>query len=514
LSIALSLLSGFPATTIVVVVLCSLGLAVAAISGGCSWRVLGLFAAACMLAAAICVVQLAPTFQLTHLSIASIRWQWKDAGGLPLESLASFFWPNYYHIFSFLDTHLYTLPYNFTQMYTYCGHLPLLLILACPFFLRRSKLAALSFLLLLASVVWMLGQNTPLYPPVYRLLPKFLQGAIYSEYAMLGFSLFAALTAALVLAQIESRIPQPALIVIVLASSWLLIRVGANRGFNTATGGYQVSTESWQDNGRPLPETLKQWTRAETPPLRTDFLTPEDTTLRARAEIDELPSANGDNPFLPLRYYRLRLTYSGDVFWSRAQLLHSLDSPWTKALNVGFVIENGSAPPVQVKRPEEYEMLSFRSPRIYRVTHPLPRFYLAKRVRTVKDEAEALAVAKDKAFDPAEETIVEGLKLPIPDLAGEGSVKVISYKNNRVELDVTSQSRGLLVTSETLYPGWTATVNGRETAILPTNVAFRGIPVEAGEQRIIMQYRPYSLILWAVISAGALCFTLALLRGA
>jgi uncharacterized membrane protein YfhO len=206
------------------------------------------------------------------------------------------------------------------------------------------------------------------------------------------------------------------------------------------------------------------------------------------------------------------LTYSGDVFWSRAQLLHSLDSPWTKALNVGFVIENGSAPPVQPKRPNEYEMLDFRSPRIYRVAHPLPRFYLANRIRSVRDEAEALAVAKDRSFDPAEETIVEGLRLPIPDLARGGSVKVVKYEINRVELEVKSQSRGLLVTSETLYPGWTATVNGRETAILPTNVAFRGIPVEAGEQRVIMEYRPYSLILWAVISAGALGFTLTLLR--
>jgi hypothetical protein len=514
LSIALSLLSGFPATTIVVVVLCGLALMAAAIARLCSWRLLVIFAAACMLAVIVSAVQLIPTFQLTHLSIASIRWQWKDAGGLPWESLASFFWPNYYHIFSFADPHLYTLPYDFTQMYTYCGHLPLVLILISPFLIRRSKLLGISFLLMLLSVIWLLGKNTPLYPPVYKVLPKFLQGAIYAEYAMLGFSLFAAITAALVLSRFEARIPRAVLIVLVIASSWNLIRVGANRGFNTSSGGYQVATESWQDNGLPMPETLRQWTRAATPPLRTDFLAPEDITLRSRAEIDELPSADGDNPFLPLRYYRLRLTYSGEVFWSRAQLLHSLDSPWTRALNVGFVIGSGNAPVAHLKQPDEYEVLDLKSPRIYRVKNPLPRFYLANRIRSVNNEAEALAAAKDKDFDPTQETIVEGLPSPAPATGGGGSVEVVSYGNNRIELDVNSQTRGLLVASETLYPGWVATVNGRTTEILPTNVAFRGIPVEAGAQRVVMKYRPYGLIWWAILSAVALCFTLALMRHA
>jgi hypothetical protein len=479
----------------------------------CSWRLLATFIAGSLLAVLISAVQLFPTAELTRMSIASIRWQWKDAGGLPWQSLASFFWPNFYHIFSFSDPHLYKLPYDFTQLYTYCGHLPLLLILIAPFVIRRRKLAAIPFALMLVSVIWFLGKNTPLYPPVYRLMPKFLQGAIYAEYAMLGFSMFAAITAALVFSRFESRIPKAALIVLVLASSWNLIRVGANRAFNTSEGSYRIATESWPDDGLLMPATLRQWTRQENPPLRTDFLSPDDFTFRTRAEIDELPTAGGDNPFMPLRYYHLRLTYSGDVYWSRAQLLHSLDSPWTGAMNVGFVITNGAAPIIQPKEPDDYEALNLKTPRIYRVRHPLPRFYLASRIRRVADETEALAIAKDKRFDPAQETIVEGMQGAVPGAAGGGTVQVISYRNNRVELDVKSNTDGLLVTSETLYPGWVATVNGRETDILPTNVAFRGIPVQAGEQRVVMEYRP-RLVFWAMLSAAAFCFALALMRWA
>jgi hypothetical protein len=512
LSLAMSLLSGFPATTLVVIVLCGLLLVAMAAARLSSWRLLVIFAAAGALALVIAAVQLVPTLELSRLSIASIRWQWKgDGGGLPWESLASFFWPNYYHIFSFGDQHQFRLPYNFTQLYTYCGHLPLILILICPFLIRRSKLLAISFALFLFSILWMLGKSTPLYPPVFHMMPTFLQAAMYPEYAMLGFSLFAAITAALVLSRLQTRIPRALLVLFAIASSWNLIRVGANRGFNTASPGYGAATESWNDGGRPMPETLKQWSRVQMPPLRTDFLANEDAGLRTRAEIDELPTAGGDNPFLPLRYYHLRLTYSQDVVWSRTQELHSLDSPWTRALNVGFVLEWSGAPVQHLKAPNDYSLLDLKSPRVYRVNNPLPRFYLANRIHSVNNEAEALAVVKDKGFDPARETVVEGLGSHTVDpVNAGGSVKVVSYGNNRVALDVKSQSRGFLVTSETLYPGWVATVNGRRVSILATNVAFRGIPIAAGEQRVIMEYLPYSLIFWAILSIIALFFTLAL----
>jgi hypothetical protein len=217
-----------------------------------------------------------------------------------------------------------------------------------------------------------------------------------------------------------------------------------------------------------------------------------------------------------LTFWRISILRSGPGWISlSAQLLHSLDSPWTRALNVGYVVgsSNAKAPVEHSKRPDEYELLDLKRPRIYRVTHPIPRFYLASRIRTVANETEALAIAKKNSFDPAQETIVEGMRSPVPGAAGGGTVQVISYQNNRVELNVKSHSDGLLVTSETLYPGWVATVNGRETEILPTNVAFRGVPVKAGEQRVVMEYRP-KLAIWAILSAAAFCFALVLIRWA
>src|SRR5258706_15947300 len=100
-------------------------------------------------------------------------------GGLPMQSLASFIWPNY---FSPFDLRLYQLPFNFTLMYTYCGHLAALFVLIAPvlLLLRRkepSPLLSLSLGMTLLSAIWMIGQSTPVYTIIFMPLPKILRGS-------------------------------------------------------------------------------------------------------------------------------------------------------------------------------------------------------------------------------------------------------------------------------------------------------------------------------------------------
>lgn len=512
-SIAMSFLCGFPATTLVVLILSGFLCIALAITKQANWRLLVSYAGGCALGVGIAAAQLAPTMRLSRWSLASIRYQWKgNGGGLPFEALASFFWPNYYHIFSPFDPSRYKLPYNFTGLYTHCGFLAVLLILASPFFFRKSKMLAVSSALLGISIVWMLGQNTPIYPPIFHLLPHFLQGSLYAECANLGFAMFAAIVATLVFSRIAGKLPKVLLVVLIAGNSWNLIQMGANRTFNTADGSWKVATQGWVDGGYPVYKSVQEWTRVTNPPLRTDFLDHDELELRSRAEIDQIPTAGGDNPFMPLRYYHLRLLFSGDVFWSRLQLLHSLKTPWIRALNVGYVFENGSAGKRPIPSGSDIETLPFKWLRGYKIADPMPRFYLARHVRAVKDEAEALAVVKQPGFDPANETIVEGLNSQRENIAG-GDVRVVSYEDNHVELAVNTQGRGFLVTSETFYPGWKATVNGRPTPILATNVAFRGIPLEAGENRIVMSYFPVLLAVGLIVSLFACAGTVPLVFG-
>lgn len=82
-----------------------------------------------------------------------------------------------------------------------------------------------------------------------------------------------------------------------------------------------------------------------------------------------------------------------------------------------------------------------------------------------------------------------------------------------VEMTVTAEQPGYLVLDDTLYPGWTARVDGTKTPIQPANVAFRGVPVAPGTHRVTFKYESTSVRLGLILSllgvVGALAGTLA-----
>jgi hypothetical protein len=345
-----------------------------------------------------------------------------------------------------------------------------------------------------------LGETTPVYPAIYKRLPHFLENALYPEFALLGFSLFAACSAALVLARIEPAMPRFLVVILVIANAWNLIRVGANRVFNTFEGGDSVVAAEWKDGERTMPDALRAMTRQTDPPSRIEFLSEAEGLLQLAPGVFDIASTAGDNPFLLLRYYDLRHSFSADVPWSRRQFPRGFDDPWIRSLNVGYVLEDKAAPQ-RIFDPEKYDRLDFSSIHVYLVKTPQPRFYIQNRIIAVDNEQDALKAALKGNVDPSTAAIVENLPEGwIPDTVDGGSVKVLEYEDNRVVLEAHTGGRAMLVTSEALYPGWTATINGNPASIVPANVAFRGIPLNTGDSRIVLQYRPEYFFLSAMIS--------------
>src|SRR6185312_17390793 len=133
----------------------------------------------------------------------------------------------------------------------------------------KSKMLSISFVLFGISIIWMLGDHTPIYPPIFHHLPHFLQGAIYAECANLAFSMFAAIIVTLVFSHVAGKLPKVLLVVLIVGNSWNLIKMGANRTFNTADGSWKVATQEWMDGSYPVFETVNELTRVTNPPLRT-----------------------------------------------------------------------------------------------------------------------------------------------------------------------------------------------------------------------------------------------------
>ncbi|MCB9139383.1 MAG: hypothetical protein H6642_13635 [Caldilineaceae bacterium] len=86
----------------------------------------------------------------------------------------------------------------------------------------------------------------------------------------------------------------------------------------------------------------------------------------------------------------------------------------------------------------------------------------------------------------------EGQGLTVEPAVGEESVHEVSYGASVQSWRVNADAPGLLVMSETWYPGWRATVNGAEMPVLRVNGAQRAVAVAAGESLVTLRFAPQS----------------------
>jgi hypothetical protein len=121
----------------------------------------------------------------------------------------------------------------------------------------------------------------------------------------------------------------------------------------------------------------------------------------------------------------------------------------------------------------------------------LPRAFVPRKVRVVKDDDEALARIAPFDFDPRRTALVnDELRLP-DEMRGTASVRY--GPSSRVELEVDMQTPGLVVLSDLWDGGWRATLDGAACPIYRVDVALRGFRVPEGKHQIVCIYDPQSV---------------------
>lgn len=68
--------------------------------------------------------------------------------------------------------------------------------------------------------------------------------------------------------------------------------------------------------------------------------------------------------------------------------------------------------------------------------------------------------------------------------------RLVSFRRNRLVLEVDSPHAGIAVINEPFFPGWKARVNGKETRLFRANYLLRGVVVPKGKSRIELVYSP------------------------
>jgi hypothetical protein len=84
--------------------------------------------------------------------------------------------------------------------------------------------------------------------------------------------------------------------------------------------------------------------------------------------------------------------------------------------------------------------------------------------------------------------------------AASDRVEVLENRPGRTVLEAELGCRGMVVLSEVFFPGWRATVDGRDMPIHEVYGFLRGVVVEGGRHRVEMDYRPRSVFAGAAMT--------------
>lgn len=193
----------------------------------------------------------------------------------------------------------------------------------------------------------------------------------------------------------------------------------------------------------------------------------------------DLPSSNNYDPLVVGRWQRLVSMLEETSDARRARLL--------ALMNTGYFIGDAS-------HRVGPTLVTSGTMVIQQVADPLPRAYFVSQATYAPDEAAAIARLTAPDFDYHREVIImEGeVKAEAKAKAEAGQVTLVEDEAQQVSLRVEAPAAGFVVLTDTYYPGWQAMVDGEMVPIVPANLAFRAVAVEAGPHDIVFSYRPRS----------------------
>lgn len=76
---------------------------------------------------------------------------------------------------------------------------------------------------------------------------------------------------------------------------------------------------------------------------------------------------------------------------------------------------------------------------------------------------------------------------------GTAFARLDKYEPNELQYTVQSPKGGVVVFSEIYYPGWTATVDGKDVEVGRVNYVLRAINVKPGEHKVVLTFKPASV---------------------
>ena len=241
---------------------------------------------------------------------------------------------------------------------------------------------------------------------------------------------------------------------------------------------------------------------------------------RERFSRDRFSGVDGYAAMIPRRWYELIHALSDAKIKDYLTNEATQDMFYTRSTAFPFRVLNVKYTTVQQQD---------RSYRLVENPDPDPRVWLAAGVVVLPDDEAATRLLKSPAFDPRGTAILDAEEVrraptsiaPSPpggaggeatpsvpaaiaasrSLSKDGRVstteagrcEVVELNLNSQRVKVSASRPGLLVVSEGWFPGWTASVDGKDATLYRTHVTLRGVEVPAGDHEVVFRYRPRSI---------------------
>jgi hypothetical protein len=185
--------------------------------------------------------------------------------------------------------------------------------------------------------------------------------------------------------------------------------------------------------------------------------------------------------------------------------------PALRAAGIGWVQRGAATAGIEGLTPGDESWL--------RVPDPMPRVRLAASARVSNDPRrdldlislettalldQPLSGVSDSPGTDAERVLRSRPAGSLPQAAG-GAATLLSDRPGRLEIEVKSTARQVLVISESYHSGWHARVNGQMRPLLRVNGDFLGCVVGPEDRDVVLEFRPRSLAAGRILSyLGAL----------
>ena len=132
------------------------------------------------------------------------------------------------------------------------------------------------------------------------------------------------------------------------------------------------------------------------------------------------------------------------------------------------------------------------------------------------DEPTTLSALVQDNFDGQQIVLLPAEAKPLVVVTNQAAAKILSvnFKNHSVDIEVEAAAPVLVVVAQTFFHDWIVTVDGKPTTLLRANMAFQAVQVPAGRHQLHFFYRDRAFEIGAGVAVPAwlICFASLIFR--